>query len=88
MKQLNLFEWYQKENAMPKQLTEKQLQIYEFIVNYCKTHNGRPPTYREIGKGCGLKNVSCVYQHVQRIVAKGYFFTTSQGINAESYILL
>ena len=43
-----------------KKLTDKQQQIYDYIVAFQKDH-GYPPSVREIGEAVGLKSPSTVH---------------------------
>lgn len=51
-------------------LTEKQRQIYEYIVSFQQDH-GYPPSVREIGSHMGLKSPSTVHFHLKGLEAAG-----------------
>ena len=53
-----------------KGLTEKQRQIYQFIVSFQQDH-GYPPSVREIGEHVGLKSPSTVHFHLKGLEEKG-----------------
>ncbi|WP_417039616.1 hypothetical protein [Clostridium porci] len=50
-------------------LTEREAQIYQYIVDYVYEHM-YAPTIREIGKAIGLKSTSSVAFHLMRLEAK------------------
>lgn len=52
-------------------MTDRQKQIYEFIVAYIQ-ENLYPPTIREIGDNVGLASTSSVYEHLKSLERKGY----------------
>lgn len=51
--------------------TERQRQIYEFIVAYARKH-GYPPTVREIGTEVGLASPSTVHAHLAKLERAGH----------------
>jgi len=51
-------------------LTERQRQIWEFIVDYVDAH-GYPPTVREIGEAVGLASPSTVHAHLANLERAG-----------------
>lgn len=53
-----------------KQLTEKQQQIYDYIVSFTEEY-GYPPSVREIGEAVGLKSPSTVHFHMKGLRAAG-----------------
>jgi repressor LexA len=52
-------------------LTERQQEIYEFVVEYVDGH-GYPPTVREIGERVGLASPSTVHAHLANLERAGY----------------
>jgi repressor LexA len=52
-------------------LTERQQEIYEFVVEYVDEH-GYPPTVREIGERVGLASPSTVHAHLANLERAGY----------------
>jgi repressor LexA len=52
-------------------LTERQTEIYEFVVEYVDEH-GYPPTVREIGERVGLASPSTVHAHLANLERAGY----------------
>lgn len=60
-----------------KKLTEKQQQIYDYIVAFQKEH-GYPPSVREIGEHVGLKSPSTVHFHLKGLEASG-LITKAEG---------
>lgn len=48
---------------MSKIMTETESKAYNFIIDYIK-ENGFAPTYREVGKGIGIKSTD----HVQKVI--------------------
>lgn len=53
------------------EITERQAEVLEFIVAYLSEHDSQP-TYREIGKALGIRNVNGVVCHIKALVEKGY----------------
>ena len=51
-------------------LTERQQQIWEFLVRYAERH-GYPPTVREIGEAVGLASPSTVHAHLANLERAG-----------------
>lgn len=45
-------------------------QIFEFIRDYCRT-NDIPPSYREIQDGVGIRSLSTVKRHVDKLLQAG-----------------
>lgn len=60
-----------------KKLTEKQQQIFDYIVAFQKEH-GYPPSVREIGAHVGLKSPSTVHFHLKGLEAAG-IITKAEG---------
>jgi repressor LexA len=52
-------------------LTERQREVYEFVVQYVDGH-GYPPTVREIGEAVGLASPSTVHAHLANLERAGY----------------
>jgi repressor LexA len=52
-------------------VSERQRQIYDFIVAYARRH-GYPPTVREIGAEVGLASPSTVHVHLAKLEDAGY----------------
>jgi repressor LexA len=51
-------------------VTERQQEIYDFIVAYARKH-GYPPTVREIGAEVGLASPSTVHVHLAKLEEAG-----------------
>ncbi len=60
---------------MKPQLTQKQQNIYDYIVEFTAGH-GYPPSVREIGAAVGLKSPSTVHFHMRGLEAAGYIVKT------------
>lgn len=54
-----------------KPLTEKQQQIYDFILGYTVEH-GYSPSVRDIAAASGLKSTSTVHFHLKALEEAGY----------------
>lgn len=54
-----------------KDLTKRQIQIFEFIQTYVKEHK-ISPSMRDICKGVGLSSPSTVHMHLKVLEDKGY----------------
>ena len=52
-------------------VSERQQEIYDFIVAYARKH-GYPPTVREIGARVGLASPSTVHVHLAKLEQAGY----------------
>jgi repressor LexA len=52
-------------------LTERQREIYDFVVRYAD-RQGYPPTVREIGEAVGLASPSTVHAHLANLERAGY----------------
>jgi repressor LexA len=52
-------------------LTQRQQEVYEFVVAYADEH-GYPPTVREIGEAVGLASPSTVHAHLANLERAGY----------------
>ena len=52
-------------------LTDKQLQILNFIVEYRKKHS-KCPAIREIMDGLGYKSTSGIFTHIEALILKKY----------------
>jgi repressor LexA len=60
-------------DALPtsqQQLTKRQQEIWEFLVQYVEAH-GYPPTVREIGEHVGLASPSTVHAHLANLERAG-----------------
>jgi len=51
-------------------LTQRQREVYEFVVRYADAH-GYPPTVREIGEAVGLASPSTVHAHLANLERAG-----------------
>jgi len=47
---------------------DKTTEIFDFIVEYKRQHQGRSPTIREMGVGTGLSSTNTVLHHVRKLV--------------------
>ncbi len=56
---------------MSKNLTQRQQQIYDFLVKEVKS-KGYPPSVREIGAEIGLSSSSTVHSHLTALERKGF----------------
>ena len=54
-----------------KELTARQREIYEFLVNHLDEH-GFPPTVREICQEFGIRSTKGVTDHLSALEKKGY----------------
>lgn len=55
---------------MPKQLTEKQKKILEFLINHIR-RNGYPPSIRDVANKFDMSSKGA-YDHIRAIEKKGY----------------
>jgi len=56
---------------MPSALTDKQVQILNFLADTLRKR-GYPPSVREIGAAVGLRSSSTVHAHLDRLERLGY----------------
>lgn len=56
---------------MAKGLTQRQADIYSFIVEFLE-ENQFPPTVREIADQFGIKSTNGVAEHIKALIRKGY----------------
>ncbi len=68
---------------MRKKLTERQLEILQFIEDFVEENNF-PPTYREIGKKFNIASTFGVKRHIDALVKKGYLTTESNSFRSIS----
>ena len=54
-----------------RELSKRQIAIYEFIRDYAVEH-GYPPSVREIGSAVGLASPSTVHMHLKALEERGY----------------
>ena len=59
------------ENSKRKELTDRQLEIYEYIKKYSK-ENHMPPTVREIGNHFEISSTNGVRSILAALIKKGY----------------
>lgn len=59
-------------------LTERQAQVFEFIKLFI-AKRGWSPSYREIGKGCGMLSTATVANHVYALQKRGWITRTNEG---------
>ena len=70
-------------------MTEKQFEIYTFIVRFTKAHL-YPPTVSEITEAVGLKSKSVTFEHLAKLEDLGYIKCSpgvSRGITLIGYEL-
>lgn len=63
---------------MEKRITEQQLAIYKYIVEYME-ENLISPSVREICQGVGLKSTATVHSHLKTLEKKGYITMRATG---------
>lgn len=54
-----------------EQLTAKEKELYEFIIEFSNTYS-YPPTVRDIQQGLNIKSTSTVHSYIERLKEKGY----------------
>ncbi len=59
-----------KENAKPRGITEKQREIYDYLLE--RTQNGVPPSVREICSAVNLSSTSSVQANLAALESAGY----------------
>ena len=60
-----------------QRLSKKQKQIYDFIAAFIEQY-GYSPTFREIGRGMGLKSIATVAGHIDNLVILGWIAKTER----------
>lgn len=58
---------------MADQITQKQKEVYDFLIKYTND-KGYPPSVREICEAVSLKSTSTVHGHLKRLEKKGYIY--------------
>ena len=53
-------------------LTRSEKRVLDYILEHVKLRGNEAPTYEEIARGLGLKTVSNIHAHVEKLVRKGY----------------
>ena len=51
--------------------------IYKFVIDYITEH-GYAPTFREMGKGVGLRSTSTVHNHIRTLISMGLLETDAE----------
>lgn len=57
---------------MDKQLTQHELDIWRFIAAYKQAHDGRSPSYAEIGEAVGISSKDHVRRDLKKLAKKGF----------------
>ncbi len=70
---------------MKKQLTERQEEILNFIMQF-REESGYPPTLREIGKKFGISSTFGVKRHLDALQKKGYLNIESNASRGISFM--
>nr|BAR32761.1 hypothetical protein [uncultured Mediterranean phage uvMED] len=60
-----------KTMQIDENLTDGELKVYKFLVNFRKKHN-KSPSFREISKGIGLKSISVIDRYLYILKEKQY----------------
>lgn len=58
------------------ELTEKELQVYQFVKS-CIDRDGYAPAVRDICRSLGIRSTSTVHSYLHRLEAKGYLQMSS-----------
>lgn len=53
-------------------LTRSEKRVLDYIREHVKRHENEAPSYEEIARGLGLKTVSNIHAHVEKLVSKEY----------------
>lgn len=61
-------------------LSERQADVFRFVVEWKRAHDGCAPSFEEIRVGCGFGNRSQVHRMVDILVKKGVF------VGGEDYV--
>lgn len=70
---------------MTRALTERQSQVFDFVVDYVAT-NGFPPSRQEISQHFKFRSNNAAQEHLSKIEKKGWIQLT-KGINRGIKIL-
>ena len=62
---------------MKDQLTDRQRQVYEFLVGFWQTR-GYPPSIREVASHFGFKSTRAVVDHLGALERKGWINRTRE----------
>lgn len=52
-------------------LTQRQLEIWRFMLRYQERHHGMPPMMKTIADACGIGTATGVQGHIKRLTRKG-----------------
>jgi len=53
-------------------MREKELKIYQFVLDYNLNNNGQSPTLSQVGSALGYKSTSGIYTRLVKIMKKGF----------------
>lgn len=62
-----------------KRFNKRADAIFNFIIQFKTTNDGRSPTIREIAAGCTIPSTSVVNYHLQRLSQAGRITLNGQG---------
>lgn len=62
---------------MARELTKKQEQIFQYVMEYCQ-REGFPPSIREIGRDFNISSLRGVTIHLDALAKKGYISRSNQ----------
>lgn len=57
---------------MAEQLTQHELAIWHFVAAYKQAHDGRSPSYAEIGEAVGISSKDHVRRDLKKLAKKGF----------------
>ena len=60
-------------------ISERQRNIFEFIVDFKSNNDGNSPTIREIVEGCGISSTSVVNYNLLKLAEFGIIGLSSSG---------
>ena len=62
-----------------RQITEKDVLIYSYLIDFKFKHNGATPTYRQIMNECLISSTSVVAYCLEKLENAGYIYREENG---------
>ena len=61
-------------------ISDRQKNIFDFIVGYKSRNDGNSPTIREIADGCGISSTSVVSYNLLKLAGEGVIALSGGGV--------
>lgn len=63
------------------ELSEREKELFGFLVRYKEAHGGNSPTHKEMVRGVGWKSTGDTHKYLRRLAAKGVITTKRHSIH-------